>query len=347
MKKLNVVLSLAIITVLLVPGFAVGSIVSACCGVEPINLVVTDAPDPVECGANATISGTYTVTPTFDPFEPYDTGVVIRVWDPDGVGIVDKSVTLATGETVAPKDFTFSEALAVTECGTYTYEVVAWSVTSYGRMEINFVGGTITVIDVIPPVVEAGPDVTVEQTSYEGAPATLPTPVVTDNCDPSPVVVVTGVMDIYPLGDTTITVTATDDSGNSASDTLVVHVVDTTPPELSCVEAVNPDGKNIPTAKNNNQDGFYQLFTTDICDSAPQIYVGTAANPMLFGPFASGIVIKFTEDPTVAPECKKIGSDKADAVTWHIILPEDPLVTAVDLSSNSSTCVCLVPPPPK
>jgi len=347
MRKWNVFLSVAIISVLLVPGLAVGPLISACCGVEPINLVVTDAPDPVECGGNATISGTYTVTPQWDPWEPYNTGYDIRVWDPDAVEIVNKSVTLATGETVAPKDFTLSEVVTLAKCGTYTYEVIAWSTTSFGRMEVSFVGGTITVIDVIPPVIEPIDDVTVEQTSYDGAPATLPTPVVTDNCDPNPVVVVTGELAIYPLGDTTINVTATDDSGNSTSTIFFVHVVDTTDPVLSCVEAVNPAGKNTPTAKKNNQDGFYQLFTKDICDKAPKIYVGTIADPMLFGPFESGIVFKFTEDPTVAPLQEKMGSDKADAVTWHIVLPEDPLVTAIDLSGNSAICTCLVPPPPK
>lgn len=83
--------------------------------------------------------------------------------------------------------------------------------------------------------------------------------------------------------------------------------------------------------------------------SNPQIYIGTASDPMLFGPFASGIVVKFTEAPGAAPSIKEIGSTtgKAGAVTWHITLLTDPVVTAKDASGNTASCTCLVPPPPK
>ena len=222
----------------------------------------------------------------------------------------------------------------------------------------------ITVVDTTPPVVDAGEDVTVEQTSYEGAPAELPTPEVSDICDPEPEVVVSGAMDIYPLGDTEVTVTATDASGNSASDIIVVHVVDTTPPTLSCVESVNPHGKNIPgenrTKKGDkpgkNPDGFYEICVEDICDEFPVMYVGTEefivgeSDTEDFFALEGCVVIKFTEAPGAAPSCKKIGSSngQAGAVTWHITLPTDPVITAVDLSGNTTVCYdCLVPPPPK
>ncbi len=206
----------------------------------------------------------------------------------------------------------------------------------------------ISVVDTIPPIVEAGPDVTVEQSSIEGAPAELPTPVVDDICDPDPTIVISGAMVIYPLGDTEVTVTATDASGNTASDIVVVHVVDTTPPGLSCVETVNPHGGTIPKGK--NPDGFYQLLAVDICDPEPEIFVGVNSNPNLFGPFPSGTIIKFTEAPGATPSMKKIGSSKgrAGAVTCHITLPSDPVITAVDYTGNVQTCTdCLVPPPLK
>ncbi|MDY6892706.1 MAG: vWA domain-containing protein [Chloroflexota bacterium] len=216
----------------------------------------------------------------------------------------------------------------------------------------------IYVKDITPPEVDAGPDVTVEQDRYQGAPAELPEPMVKDNCDPDPTVVIEGMMDVYPLGDTTITVTATDASGNTASDTVVVHVVDTTAPDLSCVESVNPHGNIIPGKnrpdkaedKAKNPDGFYQLLAEDICDPEPQIFVSCDGCAVVFGPFDSGIVIKFTEAPGAAPSIKKIGSfnDQADSVACHITLPSEPVVTAVDFSGNVATCYdCLVPPPPK
>lgn len=128
------------------------------------------------------------------------------------------------------------------------------------------------------------------------------------------------------------------------------------PPTVSCVEAVNPHGKNIPgekaqgKGKGVNPDGFYELIAVDDNDPEPQIYVGTACGTILFGPFPSGTVVKFTEAPGAAPSMKKIGSNKgqAGAVAYHITLPSEPVIWAVDAAGNTSPCTtCFVPPPPK
>ena len=205
----------------------------------------------------------------------------------------------------------------------------------------------ITVGDTTSPDVDAGDDVTVEQTSLAGAPAVLPIPVVEDICDPDPMVVIDGVMATYPLGDTTVTVTATDASGNTASDTVVVHVVDTTAPVVACLETVNPHGKKVPPAQSSdgkNRDGFYELSAEDICDPAPEIYVVDTGSGMVHGPFGSDIKIKYTVDPDAMPEIKKIGSDKgkakAGAIDWHIIGNGDALAVAVDFSSNWGQMTC-------
>jgi len=135
-------------------------------------------------------------------------------------------------------------------------------------------------------------------------------------------------------------------------------VPDVDPPEVWCEETVNPHGNNIPGEKRSdnakekaqNPDGFYQLFAEDFYDPNPAIWVGTEAEPFLFGPFVSGTRIKFTEAPGKAPSCKKIGSanEQADAILCHITLPTDPFVSAIDASRNIGTCgCCLVPPPPK
>jgi hypothetical protein len=212
---------------------------------------------------------------------------------------------------------------------------------------------TVTVVDTTPPSVDAGPDITVEQETLAGTEVTLSASV-SDICDPSPMIVWShGPTCVFPLGDTTVTVTATDASGNVGSDTVVVHVVDTTPPELECVEAANPNGEKTPAGKGKgtgqNPDGFYQLFAYDICDPNPVIYIGTESDPYLFGPFESGITVKITE-ANGTPQCKPIGSanGEAGAVEYHIILPADPYVTVVDFSGNQQSCTtCLVPGEPK
>jgi len=220
----------------------------------------------------------------------------------------------------------------------------------------------VTIVDTTPPDLDAGPDVTIEQETLAGTEVTL-NAAVSDICDFSPYTEWTwdgdswvgfSLTEVFPLGDTTVTVTATDFSGNTASDEIVVHVVDTTPPTLDCVETANPSGKKTPAGKGDgtgqNPDGFYQLFTTDICDPNPLIYIGTMGDPYLFGPFESGITVKITEDPSSTPECKRIGGKNgtAEEIKWHIILPTDPYVTVVDFTGNEASCTeCLVPGEPK
>jgi hypothetical protein len=214
---------------------------------------------------------------------------------------------------------------------------------------------TVTVVDTTAPSVDAGPDITVEQATHAGTEVAL-SAVVTDICDPAPLVEWSdGPTAVFPLGDTEVTVTATDASGNVGTDTVWVHVIDTTPPEVECVPYENPHGNTEPGGKAKgkgmgvNPDGFYEIIAEDICDAEPDIYIGTIADPYMFGPFLSGVTVKVTEDPDVMPECKMIGSDKgkAGAVYLHVILPEDACVSAVDDWGNVGQCTCLVPEPPK
>jgi hypothetical protein len=134
--------------------------------------------------------------------------------------------------------------------------------------------------------------------------------------------------------------------------------LDVTPPQAACVETVNPNGQKVPPAGSTtlpgskggqNEDGFYELSVVDNFDPNAQVWVGTASSPMLFGPFSTGLRLKITEAPGAAPSIKKIGSSQgaASAVRWHITLPADAVVTAVDASGNSASTTCFVPPPPK
>jgi hypothetical protein len=222
-----------------------------------------------------------------------------------------------------------------------------------------------------PPIADAGPDQTLEQTSYAGAEVTLDGSGSSDPdgdpldylwtwdgdwaTDVSPAIT-------FPLGTTTVTLEVSDGEYTD-SDTVDITVEDTTPPALSCDESVNPHGNVVPGknrpdhAKGNNPDGFYQICVTDICDENPVIYIGTEefivgqSDPDDFFRFEDGcIVVKLTEAPGASPSCKSIGSDngQAGAVCCHITLPSDPFITAVDMSGNTSVCTgCVVPPPPK
>ena len=150
-----------------------------------------------------------------------------------------------------------------------------------------------------------------------------------------------------------------DERGNVlGTESIDIHILDVTPPTVSSNETCNPAGKKIPPAGSTtlpgpkggmNEDGFYQLTAVDNCDKNPKIYVTDLNSSAVFGPFSSGTVVKFTEAKGAAPSCKKIGSiiGQAGYVQWHITLPTDAVVVAVDESDNWSFEIQYVPPAPK
>jgi len=142
-------------------------------------------------------------------------------------------------------------------------------------------------------------------------------------------------------------------------------IVDDEPPIAACRETVNPHGKRVPPAGSTtlpgpkggqNEDGFYELLAKDVAppplppDPDPEIFVVDTGSGTLFGPFASGTRIKYTEANGATPGMKKIGSTsgQAGAIAAHITGTGDAAVFAVDAAGNESDLVfCLVPPPPK
>ena len=92
---------------------------------------------------------------------------------------------------------------------------------------------TVTVFDNVPPTIACAPAVNVNTNS--GCTATgvaLGTPVTADNCG------VAGVTNnapaSFPLGNTTVTWTVTDNSGNTATCDQTVTVTDIVPPTITC-----------------------------------------------------------------------------------------------------------------
>jgi len=119
----------------------------------------------------------------------------------------------------------------------------------------------------------------------------------------------------------------------------------------TCTETTNPHGDNVPPAGSTtlpgpnggqNEDGFYLLGT-----NTGQSFVSVldSGSGMVFGPFAPGTKIKYTQAPGATPSIKSIGSDQgqAGAVQYHITGTGD----AFAFSDNNVLVPCLVPPPPK
>ena len=103
--------------------------------------------------------------------------------------------------------------------------VVTWTATdSFGNQ--GTATQTVVVVDTTPPVVTAAGDISVVDEEGDGVPLEdldLPLPEVADAGD-GDVDVVHDAPDVFEFGETVVTFTATDASGNAASDTLVVTV---------------------------------------------------------------------------------------------------------------------------
>lgn len=91
---------------------------------------------------------------------------------------------------------------------------------------------SITVQDTTPPDLAVPTDITVEQEDLDGTIVEFEV-TATDICDAAPTVECTHVSgEVFPLGITTVTCTATDASGNSVEVTFDIIVEDTIPPEI-------------------------------------------------------------------------------------------------------------------
>jgi hypothetical protein len=153
--------------------------------------------------------------------------------------------------------------------------------------------------------------------------------------------------------------TVADPTGATGCDTAEKEWGDTVPPLSACLPGPNPHGEKIPPAGSSslpgpkggqNEDGFYELTASDAVDPAPLIYAVDGGSGFVFGPFADGTVVKWTQAPGATPTEKKMGSDKgqAGAVLWHLRGTGDMMVYAVDAGGNESDpTMCLVPPLPK
>jgi len=112
---------------------------------------------------------------------------------------------------------------------------ITWTATDTSGNSVSATQ-TVTIVDTTSPSIIAPSSITMEATSADSNMVTLGTPVSSDLVDiPS---ISNNAPDLFPLGETIVTWIATDTSGNSASATQTVTIVDTTSPELIMPEDV-------------------------------------------------------------------------------------------------------------
>jgi large repetitive protein len=134
----------------------------------------------------------------------------------------------------------------------------------------------VTVRDVAAPTFSGVPaPVTIEQSSQSGATFSVSMPPATDNCSGS-VVVSSNAPATFPPGPTTVTFSARDAAGNSATATTTVTVVDTRPPMFSgvpppmTVEQTGPSGTSLVVPKPTANDSV--SGSVIVSSNAPAIF---------------------------------------------------------------------------
>ena len=126
--------------------------------------------------------------------------------------------------------------------------------------------------DTEKPVIIAPSDVPEFATAKLTQVGNLGTPIVSDNADPNPDVT-NNAPDAYPLGNTVVTWTATDISGNSASDTQIVTIKDETPPVFQPIVDYYSETYTLEKYVDIAPLSATDIFVVDIkCDHETNIY---------------------------------------------------------------------------
>src|SRR5437867_4724959 len=128
---------------------------------------------------------------------------------------------------------------------------------------------TATVSDTTAPTISNIQDVVAEATGPYTKVLTLKTPTVTDNSDPSPTLTTNVPTDGFPLGTTMVTWTAVDLSGNTATATQKVTIMDTTLPVVTPPPDISM--KVDYTGQKNVSVSLGEPYATDSVDANPVV----------------------------------------------------------------------------
>lgn len=130
----------------------------------------------------------------------------------------------------------------------------------------------INVVDTTPPTITLAGDNPMTLECHIDSYAE-PGAVASDVCDPNPALTVNGSVNPNVMGSYTITYTATDVHGNSASTTRTVNVVDTTPPTITL------NGNNPMTLECHTAYADPGATASDACDPSPTLSSTGSVNP--------------------------------------------------------------------
>ncbi len=192
-------------------------------GTTTVTVTATDG-----YGNVSTRTFTVTVQDTTPPALTVSGNLTAEATSPAGAAVTYAAATAT--DKVGPVTIGYSAASgSVFALGTTTVTVTATD----GAGNVTTKTFAVTVRDTTPPAITA-PNLTVEATSGAGAVVTY-APTATDAVGPVSIGLSRASGSLFALGTATVTVTATDGAGNTATKTFTVTVKDTTPPLITSV----------------------------------------------------------------------------------------------------------------
>jgi len=290
-------------------------------------------------------TGTQTVTVTEDPAVPP------TITAPAAVTLFTGAGASSCGVSVSNLDTTLGVATANDNCAGVSVtrsNVPAGNVFPLGNTLITYTATDksgniatdtqlVTVVDHTPPVVTApgpvtlftGPGTTSCGVTISNLDATLGTGSAEDNCSGVGAVSRSGVPsgNVFPVGDTTITYSATDAHGNTAQAMQVVTVIDNTAPSITCPANITLE----PTCPNGAAASWVAPTGSDNCSGA--------ATTQTAGP-ASGTVFPIATTSITYTVTDAYGNSTSCSFTVTVLTPQtvvQNLMTAVSGSSLTGT----------
>jgi hypothetical protein len=223
--------------------------------------------------------------------------------------------------------------------------IVTWTATDASGNSSAEKTQMVTISDLVPPDLTAPPDLTIECSDPGGQSVDIGSATATDICDSNPAVT-RDAPETYSLGDTIVTWSATDASGNSSTVTQTVTIVDTTPPVVTCalVRIGDGDGDKEGESWHHDEDeGDFKVVVsvTDVCDSAPEIEMvmiarGPGGNECGTVAVTAGqeMELEMEDDDCEIEVEEDSGELELEIEAVEIILR----VTATDASGNVTVC---------
>jgi hypothetical protein len=147
--------------------------------------------------------------------------------------------------------------------------IVTWTATDVSGNSASSTQ-TISLIDTIAPTIEIS-DYEIEANITNGSDMSLSSPVISEIQD---VELSNDAPEVFPLGETIVTWTATDTSGNSASSTQTISVIDTTPPSMTLPDNLEIEAENILTKIEELGEIISEDFSgiSSISNDAPEVF---------------------------------------------------------------------------